>query len=165
MEAYIGTKIVEAESCTLEFAEHILGRNICSDNALFDGEMHPGYLVKYLDGYKSWSPAKQFEDAYKLYDEQSSEGKSLDVTCISDAKAKVSDIKVVGSGDMFQLLCKASSASQGWMKSAKACEIPDVGCIVQVTTQNGSNVAEAVAFVPRVGIVSDVNGGRKLVSI
>jgi hypothetical protein len=89
--------------------------------------------------------------------------KSLDVTSIKDAQDKVSDIQVVGNGDTFQLLCKASSKSQGWMKSAKACEILGVGCVVQVTTQHGSNVAEAVCFVPGVQVEADVNGGRKLV--
>lgn len=91
--------------------------------------------------------------------------KTLDVTNVADAAAKVSDIKVVGNGDSFALLCKASSKEQGWMKSAKACEIPGVGCIVQVTTQQGSNVAEALTFVPGVKIEADVNDGRKLVAI
>lgn len=91
------------------------------------------------------------------------EDKALDVTSVADASAgKVSDIKVVGNGDTFRLLCKASSASQGWMKSAKAMEIPGVGCVVQVTTQQGVNVAEALTFVPGVKIVDDVNNGRKL---
>lgn len=88
--------------------------------------------------------------------------KSLDVTSIEDATKKVSDIKVVGNGDMFQLLCKASSKEQGWMKSCKAMEAGS-GCVVQVTTQQGANVAEALTFVPGVKIVDDVNGGRKLV--
>ena len=30
----------------------------------------------------------------------------------------------VGNGDMFKLLCKASSQKEGWMKSTKAMEIP-----------------------------------------
>jgi hypothetical protein len=68
---------------------------------------------------------------------------------------------------MFQLLCKASSSKQGWMKSSKAMEIPGIGCIVQVTTQqrnrDGSHaVAEAACFIPGVRVVPDVNGGRKL---
>lgn len=91
--------------------------------------------------------------------------KSLDVTSVADAQAgKVSDIKVVGNGDTFQLLCKASSKSQGWMKSAKAMQTPS-GCVVQVTTQQGENVAEALTFVPGVKIADDINGGRKLVAI
>ena len=89
--------------------------------------------------------------------------KSLDVVDAADAKAKVTDVVVVGNGDMFQLLCKASSKSQGWMKSAKAMEIPGWGCLVQVTTQQGDHMAEALCPVPGVKIVSDVNGGRRLV--
>jgi hypothetical protein len=49
------------------------------------------------------------------------------------------------------------------MKSTKAMQIDGVGCVVQVTTQQGDNVSEAVTFVPNVKIVSDENGGRKLV--
>lgn len=92
------------------------------------------------------------------------ESKSLDVVNVEDATAKVSDVVVVGNGDMFQLLCKASSKNQGWMKSAKACEIPGLGCLVQVTTQQGDQVAEALTFVPGVRVAPDVNGGRKLIS-
>lgn len=91
--------------------------------------------------------------------------KSLDVVDINDAQTKVSDIKVVGNGDMFQLLCKASSQSQGWMKSTKAMYIEGVGCVVQVSTQQGDNVAEAITFVSGVKVVDDVNGGRKLIPI
>ncbi len=89
--------------------------------------------------------------------------KSINVTSVKDAKKKVSDIEVVGNGDTFQLLCKASSKKQGWMKSCKALEIPNVGCLVQVTTQQGDNVAEALTFVMGTKIVPDINNGRKLV--
>ena len=92
----------------------------------------------------------------------SEQNKALDVQNVKDAQTKVSDIKVVGNGDTFALLCKASSKSQDWMKSAKAMEVPN-GCVVQVTTQQGDNVAEALTFVPGVCIAPDVNGGRKLV--
>lgn len=92
------------------------------------------------------------------------QGKALDVQSVKDAKTKVSDIQVVGNGDMFALLCKASSKSQGWMKSAKAMEVPG-GCVVQVTTQQNDHIAEALTFVPGVKIAEDVNGGRKLVSL
>lgn len=91
--------------------------------------------------------------------------KTLHNSDVSGARQNVKDIKVVGNGDTFKLLCKASSKNEGWMKSSKACEIEGVGCIVQVTTQQGDNVAEAVTFVPAVKIVDDENGGRKLVAI
>jgi hypothetical protein len=92
--------------------------------------------------------------------------KTLHNSDVSGAKQNVRDIQVVGNGDMFQLLCKASSEAEGWMKSTKALET-DVGCLVQVTTQqrnpDGSYaVAESLAFVPCMRIVDDVNDGCKL---
>lgn len=79
--------------------------------------------------------------------------KTLGNTDVNGARKNVPDIQVFGNGDMFQLLCKASSQAEGWMKSTKAMEIPEVGCVVQVTTQqrnpDGSYaVAEALTFVP-----------------
>ena len=91
--------------------------------------------------------------------------KSLDVVNIADAQTKVSDIKIIGNGDMFQLLCKASSKKQGWLKSTKAMYVEGVGCVVQTSTQQGDNVAEALIFIPGVKIVDDINGGRKLTAI
>ena len=90
--------------------------------------------------------------------------KTLDITDVKGAKANISDIKVFGNTDAFKLICKASSKSQGWMKSTKAMEIPGVGCVVQVSTQQGDNVAEALTFAPAVKIVV-VDGVRKLVSV
>ena len=87
--------------------------------------------------------------------------KTLDNTNVAEAKAKVSDIKVFGNGDLFQLIAKASSKEQGWMKSTKAMETPK-GCVVQVTTQQGDNVAEALTFVPDVFIKVDENGNKYL---
>ena len=89
--------------------------------------------------------------------------KDLSVTSVEDAKAKVSGLVVVGNGNTFQLLCKASSKEQGWMKSAKEMFIPGAGCVVQVTTQDRSGVAEALVFVPNVRIELDINDGRRLV--
>jgi len=98
------------------------------------------------------------------------EAKTLDNVNEADTRDKVADVIVIGNGDMFELLCKAFSENQGWMKSAKAMKIPGVGCVVQVTTQqcnpDGSYaVAEAITFVPGVRTVPDENGGRKLEAI
>ena len=94
--------------------------------------------------------------------------KTLHNSDVSGARQNVPDIKVVGNGDSFRLLCKASSQNEGWMKSAKAMETPH-GCVVQVTTQQKNidgtySVAEALTFVPGVKIADDVNGGRKLIN-
>jgi len=90
--------------------------------------------------------------------------KTLNVCEANGARKVLADIEIVGNGDMFQLLCKASSKRQGWMKSCKAMQVPG-GCVVQVTTQQGDHVAEALTFVPGVVIVEDINDGRKLVEI
>lgn len=95
--------------------------------------------------------------------------KTLHNSDLSGTKENVLDVRTVGNTDMFQLLCKASSANEGWMKSTKAMEVLG-GCVVQVTTQqrnpDGSYVvAEALTFVPSVRIAEDVNGGRKLVPL
>ncbi len=92
--------------------------------------------------------------------------KTLHNSTVSGARKNVSDLTIYGNGDTFKLICKASSKEEGWMKSTKAMEIPGVGCLVQVTTQQGDQVAEALTFVPGVKIVDidgDKNNGRKLI--
>ena len=89
--------------------------------------------------------------------------KTLHNSDISGAKKNVPDIVVYGNGDLFKLLCKASSKKEGWMKSTKVMEIPHVGCLVQVTTQqrnpDGSYaVAEALQFVPGVVLLENAAG-------
>ena len=90
----------------------------------------------------------------------------------------VPDVEFFGNADGFQLICKASSQEEGWMKSTKAMEIPGVGCLVQVTTQQQSGIndsyviAEALTFVPGVQIdcIHELGNedkliGRRLISI
>lgn len=91
--------------------------------------------------------------------------KTVNVVDSEDLKKKVSDVEVFGNPDAFQLICKASSKSEGWMKSTKVMEIPRRGCIVQVSTQQGDNVAEALCFVPDVAILVDDNGNKKIVPV
>jgi hypothetical protein len=78
--------------------------------------------------------------------------KSLGNTDVNGAKKNVSDLTIFGDGDLFQLISKASSKKEGWMKSTKAMEISGVGCVIQVTTQQYDKVAEALTFVPGVKI-------------
>ena len=102
--------------------------------------------------------------------------KTLDNTTADQAVKQVSDLKIWGNGDAWKLLGKASSKEEGWMKSSKAYEIPGVGCMVQVTTQQRNmdftySVAEAVTFVPgcKIQEESSVPDGpitsRKLIQI
>lgn len=99
------------------------------------------------------------------------ENKTLNNTTANQAKDQVSDIQFWGNGDTFKLISKASSKNEGWMKSTKAMEIEGIGCVVQVTTQQGNNVAEALTFVPGVKIEETLEEisfkvvSRKLVKI
>lgn len=92
--------------------------------------------------------------------------KTLKNTDADGATKNVKDIQFWGDGDIFQLISKASSKNEGWMKSTKAMDVGH-GCVVQVTTQQGDNVAEALTFVPEATIVDIIEDGivvgRKLV--
>jgi hypothetical protein len=75
--------------------------------------------------------------------------KTLNITSTKDFKG---DIQVHGNPDLWECICKASSKSQGWMKSTKVLKLKK-GCLVQVTTQqknpDGSYaVSEAVTYCP-----------------
>jgi hypothetical protein len=95
--------------------------------------------------------------------------KTLVNTDSNGATKNVKDIVFWGNGDTFKLISKASSLAEGWMKSTKAMQIDGIGCVVQVTTQQGDNVAEALTFVPNVRIeeIYEVGFivGRKIVLI
>lgn len=112
--------------------------------------------------------------------------KTLGNTDVNGAHKNVPDIEVFGNGDTFELVCKASSEKEGWMKSTKAMEVKKVGCVVQITTQQenhiydeegkhlgfrGYSIAEALAFVPGVRIERTTDGDsgvvidRRLVAI
>lgn len=82
--------------------------------------------------------------------------KTLKNTDADGATKNVSDITFWGNGDTFKLISKASSESEGWMKSTKAMRAGS-GVVVQVTTQqrnpDGSYaIAEAITFAPDVHI-------------
>ena len=94
--------------------------------------------------------------------EMSSKAKTLNNTDVNGAKNNVSDLAVFGNGDLFQLISKASSQKEGWMKSTKAMAITGVGVVIQVTTQQGNEIAEALTFVPGTKIVGE-SGSRLIV--
>lgn len=64
MKQYIGTKMIEAKPMNRGDYNKYRGWTIPEDENPAD----EGYLVKYSDGYESWSPKKQFEEAYREYD-------------------------------------------------------------------------------------------------
>lgn len=60
MEKFIGIKKIEAEPMTRGDYNDFRGWTIPKDENPAD----EGYIVKYSDGYVSWSPKKAFEEAY-----------------------------------------------------------------------------------------------------
>ena len=88
--------------------------------------------------------------------------KTLHNSNASGASKNVKDIQFWGDGDTFRLISKASSKVEGWMKSTKAMFV-GTGCVIQVTTQQGDNVAEALTYVPGVRLkVRRGDNGAKL---
>lgn len=68
MKRYIGTKIIEAKPGTMAEAQALkdgvpvkVQKDIFSKSGTVDKD---GYIVKYPDGYISWSPKEAFEEAY-----------------------------------------------------------------------------------------------------
>lgn len=61
MKKYIGTKMIEAREMNRGDYNVYRGWQIPAD----ENPKDEGYLVKYSDGYESWSPKKQFEEAYR----------------------------------------------------------------------------------------------------
>ncbi len=49
--------------------------------------------------------------------------KTLNYSEESGARKSVKDLRIVGNGDSFRLLFKASSQEEGWMKSTKAMDV------------------------------------------
>lgn len=64
MKNYIGVKIVKAEPMTKGEFEKRKG----SVSPLLEKDSTEGYMVKYPDGYVSWSPKDVFETAYRPLD-------------------------------------------------------------------------------------------------
>ena len=61
VKQYIGTKMIKARPMNRGDYNKYRGWNIPKDENPAD----EGYLVMYPDGYESWSPKKQFEEAYR----------------------------------------------------------------------------------------------------
>lgn len=182
MKLYTGTKTIKAIPMTLGAYNKFRGWELPED----EKPGKKGYLVGYSDAkgnfdgklkdgchHISWSPKDVFDAAYFDFKDGPKDApcaavkteKTLHNSDISGAKINVPDIKTFGNGDLFKLISKASSATEGWMKSTKAMEIPGVGCVVQITTQQGDNIAEAVTFVPDVRILGNAEKGRTLSKI
>jgi hypothetical protein len=98
--------------------------------------------------------------------------KPLDVTNMEQAAATNSDLGTFGNPGQWNLICKAWSKQNGWMKSTKAMEILGLGVLVQVSTEIRSStglstdlpvIAEALQFIPG-ATLKVYNGVSEIVS-
>ena len=84
MSKFIGVKMIEAVSMTAREAND---KGYRIGNHSFEED---GYEVTYPDGYKSWSPAKEFEKAYyKLEDPTGDTLKENDIKRFIKAEDKI----------------------------------------------------------------------------
>lgn len=124
---------------------------------LFD-RIFESKVVKYSDGTNVYSMFTsndlnaEFLKGYGFNAIKVTLDKPVDVINTEDAKAKINDLVITGDPDTWVLICKASSKSQGWMKSTKAMEVFGAGVVIQVTNENKTGVAEALTFIPGVKI-------------
>lgn len=87
MSKFIGVKMIEAVSMTAREAND---KGYRIGNHSFEED---GYEVTYPDGYKSWSPAKEFEKAYYKLEDPAG-----DVLKVNDIKRFISNIENVKVG-------------------------------------------------------------------
>ena len=115
-------------------------------------------MVNYCDGTSVYSMFEsndlnsEFLKGYGFNAIKVTLDKPVDVVNTEDAKAKINDLVITGDPDTWVLICKASSKSQGWMKSTKAMEVFGAGVVIQVTNENKTGVSEALTFIPGVKI-------------
>ena len=125
-------------------------------------EFDKGFLARNPNNHNDmWYVSKKYYDEnFEALPETDVVEKTLHNTTASQAAENVKDIVFWGNGNTFKLIAKASSKQEQWMKSTKAMEITGIGCVIQVTTQQGDNVAEALTFVPntRIKDIKDEDG-------
>lgn len=90
------------------------------------------------------------------------EPKTLNNVDMETLKQNVSDVEIYGDPGKWFCLSKASSKSQGWMKSTKAMDIPGYGCLVQVSEQQGDQLSTSITPIQGVGVYPSVKGGHRL---
>ncbi len=81
--------------------------------------------------------------------------RSLHNSPTNPATKNVPDIQKYGLPDNWILVCKASSQKEGWMRSTKVMNLPN-GSLVQVSTYDNGQIAEAITFIPNVHFNKDI---------
>jgi len=80
----------------------------------------------------------------KKEEQKKDDTRALDTT--TNEQAKERGVEMVGT-QLWRTVCKAWDKKAGWMKSTKALEVHGLGVLVQVTTKEGTSLAEATCFI------------------
>lgn len=102
MKTYSCNKIVMAEPMTLGFFEATRNRKMypnADDDTKYDTNAE-GYLVKYEDGYESWSPKAVFEAGYRCI-ETAKDRVQIELT---DLQIKLESLQAFVNSDKFNEL-------------------------------------------------------------
>lgn len=99
MKTYSCNKIVQAEPMTLGFFESTRNRKIYTDDTQYDATAE-GYLVKYEDGYESWSPKAVFEAGYRCI-ETAKDRVQIELT---DLQIRLESLQAFVNSDKFNEL-------------------------------------------------------------
>jgi major membrane immunogen (membrane-anchored lipoprotein) len=132
-----------------------IGKMIMTYGAIFVSGLKPALLaIETIKEEKTEMTIKK-NDFLPKYE------KTLENSDSSGAHVNVSDLVTIGNGDLFQLVAKAYSEKEGWMKSTKAMNTP-VGCMIQVTTQQKNSdgsyaIAEALSFISGIHISGEID--------
>lgn len=108
MKTYLCHKIVQAEPMTLGFFESTRNRkmypNVNKDSNNTDDTQYDataeGYLVKYEDGYESWSPKAVFEAGYRCI-ETAKDRVQIELT---DLQIRLESLQAFVNSDKFNEL-------------------------------------------------------------
>lgn len=111
LEKYIGTKQIEAVSMTKKEYSEYRGWAVFADENPED----KGYLVKYEDGYLSWSPEEAFEEAYSKVGDNP--------LCDTAILMKSKDFKERFRAEYFQLKIRAKGL-ESMLEKYKAGTLP-----------------------------------------
>lgn len=143
-------------------ADNTLGDLKAEDNKIYvliDGEQIT-ITLKYKEEKEVSIIDKTFNnDEFKKNhpDLKKESERPMGITNPEEAKAVVSDIVVAGNPDAWKVISKASSESQQWMKSTKGM-ITEAGVLVQVTTKEKGQIAEALTFIPGARMIQSPDG-------
>ena len=100
MKTYSCNKIVQAEPMTLGCFESTRNRKMYADKDTKYDATAEGYLVKYEDGYESWSPKAVFEAGYRCI-ETIKDRVQIELT---DLQIKLESLQAFVNSDKFNEL-------------------------------------------------------------